>query len=232
MENLNYIVKRDNIYVGLVSDTEKGKIKVMPDGIYEMDLSSELDKYHYFDNRKYLLTQKPQLQYGTGAFDANIFRSMLFVLDENNCANDLLYDSPHYPIFNISEIDLCLASFISIKNDAFNIGRLLEYFKYPEYLTYQEIIEIKEKFFGDFVLENSEIFGIYETDPHQTTVELYDMKGNHRTFNSWLKNGPLPTCNFIALSYTRSGWDLVENRVIDSFIPNEREESIKSLRKM
>lgn len=231
MKNCDFIVKRDDIYVGIVSDTEKEKIEIFADGIYDFGLTDAFYMYHNFDNRKYLLEDKPQLCYGNGSrYEVNNFRSMLFVLDENNCADDLLYNSPHYPIFNISENDLCLSSLLSIKHDAYNLGRLLQYFNYPMYLNYKDIVEIKLRFFGEFLLENSRIFGVYETDSDQTCVETYDCKGKHRTFNQWERNGSLPSCYFIALYNTRSKFDCNIGKVRDAFIPDSREGLIKSLK--
>lgn len=217
---IDYVVKRDDIYIGGVSSTNKQNISIHEDGIYDFSCTSESHIYHYFDNRRYLLEPKTQLFYKD---DPENERSVLFVLDENNCMNDLLYQSPHYPVFNLSDNALCLSSIFSVKNDAYTLGKFLRYLGYPEWLTYEHIVEIKERFFGDFVLDNSELFGIYETGPNTSCYETYDAKGNHRTFNLWKKNGTLPSCYFIPLFKYRSAHK-------DSFVPMEEEGPIKSLK--
>lgn len=219
----DYIVKREDIYVGVVSYIDKEKIKVFPTGIYDFQLSTKEEIRRMFANRKYMLIPKEQLLYGNGSEVDGFKRSMLFVLDEKKCANDLLYDSPHYPIFNISSNDLCLNASIGLCNYIYQMGEFLKVFDYGEYLTYDDIVEIKDKFFGDFMIDNCELLGRYETEPQETSYETYDMYGNHRTFNLKKEDSVLPECYFSMLWHTRS----IKNN--DAFIPNELEGPIKRL---
>lgn len=225
MKSSDYIVSRDDIYVGVVSYVDKDKIKVFPDGIYDFQFISEETILRKFDNRKHLLNTKEQLLYGNGSEIDRFNRSMLFVLDEQKCANDLLYDSPNYPIFNISDKDLCMNARIAICNYVYKMGKFLKVFGYDEKLSYDDIIKIKDKFFYDFMIDNCELLGRIETDPRSTGYETYDMNGEHHTFNLDKKDSLLPECYFSMLWNTRN----IRNR--DVFIPNDFEGSIKKLRK-
>lgn len=223
MKSNNYVVKRKDIYVGVVSCIYKEKIKIFETGIYDLELSTKEEKTKKFDNRKYMLVPKEQLLYGNGSEIDGFNRSMLFVLDEQGCANDLLYDSPHYPIFNISSNDLCLNASIGLCNYIFEMGEFLKVFGYGENLTYDDILEIKDKFFGDFMIANCELLGRYETDPESTGYETYDMQGNHHTFNLIKEDSLLPDCYFSMLWHTRN------KKNNDVFIPSELEGPIKKL---
>lgn len=81
-------------------------------------------------------------------------------------SNDLLYQSPSYPVLNVSDDELCLSigeNKIVIK-DACNLNELLEYFGYKKELTYEDIIELRRTFFtGRFAKDNCELFGYKET---------------------------------------------------------------------
>lgn len=227
MKNCNYIVNRDDIYVGVLSSTIKEQITLCPNGMYiNLPFLTEERIRHGFDDKRYLIKRKSHLCYGNGSIFSvtdEFKRNMLFVLDDNKLANDLLYDSPHYPIFNISEDEVCLNSPISFKHQVYQMKTLLEYFDYPVKLTYDHILQIKNFFFGDFLLDNCELFGIYETDTHETGVEMYDLVGNHRTFNLDKEDAVLPKCYFRDLGFLRCCTK-------DWFIPHELEGPIKSLK--
>lgn len=218
MKTRNYTVNRDEIYVGLVSLTQKDKIIIYNDGLYDTSFSTHEEIQRMFDNRKFLLGKRNQLCYDG---PTEFLRSMLFVLDNENCASDLLYNSPHYPIFNISNNDICINSSISIKNHCYQIGKVLKYFGYKDELVYEDIVRIKDFFFGDFILDNCELFGRYETTPNGTSYETYDSFGNHRTFNKNKKDSIFPECYFEAFWETRK-----------KFIPNELEGPIKILKRL
>lgn len=52
------------------------------------------------------------------------------------------------------------------------------------HLSYEKIIKRRKSLFNyNFVFDNCLLFGQYETDPHDTSYEVSDSKGNHRTFN-------------------------------------------------
>ena len=92
-------------------------------------------------------------------------RSILFVLDEKRRANDLLYHSPLYPIKNITDNSTTIDdtySGIYVKG-AYNLEQLLNYFNYPEELSYSDIVRIRKSFFNKrFAWDNCELFGYKE----------------------------------------------------------------------
>jgi len=149
MKNKNYKVCRDNIFVGQVISTDK---------IYRYS-----KKYRYYDDKSNGLV--------TGVY--SIYRSILFTLDENKFASDLLYQSPNYPILNLTNDDICLnlEGNKTIVNDYINLSELLKYYKYNEELTYNDILRIRERFFNSkFVKDNCELFGVKETTSKELTI--------------------------------------------------------------
>lgn len=252
METNKYIVNRDDIYVGDVCGINPEKIVIHPDGMFDYDaldlgITTEEQVRKTFEGRNYLFKRgAEQLDYGFGMFGADVSfqRTMLFVLDENNHANDLLYNSPHYPVFNISSNKDCLNSHIAILHYTYELGKVLRYFGYPEQLNYDDIVKIREHLFNcDFVLDNCELFGRYETDSHQTSYETYDSNRNHRTFNLIKKDSPLSHKYFDCLIFNRDQFIIEKfihitkcsvkavGYVEDVFLPNEKEGKIKSLHK-
>ena len=250
MENRNYTVNRDDIYVGNVCGIVPERIVIHPDGMFDfavIDLGvvTEEKVRKDLEGRPYLFKRDvAQLDYGyaSGSIGALFQRTMLFILDENNHANDLLYDSPHYPIFNISPNEDCLNSTICVLHRTYQIGKILSYFGYPEQLNYKDIVRIRKHLFNcDFVLDNCELFGRYETDPHETSYEDYDSKGNHRTFNLVKEDSPLSHRYFDCIICNRDQFhreELIQTDpkkytgvVEDAFLPNQREGKIRSLHK-
>lgn len=138
MENKNYKVCRDNIYVGEV---------VRANEIYRYE--GDTDLFH---------TKPDRLEINSWFS----YRSMLFVPNEQKLSNDLLYRSPSYPILNITDDNTCLSlgkGSIVIK-DACNLAVLLEYFGYSKELTFEDIVRIRKAFFtGRFAKDNCELFG-------------------------------------------------------------------------
>ncbi len=140
MENRNYRVNRDDVCIGRVA-----KIN----GVYREDegtglwiKAGELAPMGYPSQKNY--------------------RSMLFVPDENKYSNDLLYQSPSYPVLNMTDDDV----FTNIKEDTIvieyyrSLALLLEYLGYDKTLTYEDIIRIKRIIFsGHFAKDNCELFG-------------------------------------------------------------------------
>ena len=153
MINKKYKVHRKNVYVGLV---------VKADDIYRC---SELKINNYFS--------------GLSVSGYYPCRSMLFVPDENRLANDLLYNSPAYPILNVTDDKFCLAfdnKGIVIK-DACNLDKLLTSFGYNEEITFSDIKKIRKIFFtGKFAADNSELFGWKEIMPKDWTYYENDIK--------------------------------------------------------
>lgn len=244
MKNYNYKVSRDDVYVGNVCGINPEKIEVYPDGLYDYamldyGLVTEEEIRKDLEGRNFLFRRNvEQLYYPS--FES-FRRTMLFVLDENNCANDLLYDSPHYPIFNISSNKDCLNSSICILEYTYQLSKVLQYFEYPEQLGYEDIVKIRKSLFNcNFVLDNCELFGRYETDPHETSYEIHDSNGNHRTFNLIKEDSVLSFKYFDCLVFNRDCFHIEHidpitgkftGHVIDSFLPKKQEGKIRSLRK-
>lgn len=242
MKNREYIVNRDDIFVGDVCGINPEKIRIYSDGLFDFSsidfgLTSEEEVKKSFAGRLYLFKRDTeQLDYGyAGGWVSTLFqRTMLFILDESLHANDLLYDSPHYPILNISPNEDCLNSSICILHNTYQIGEVLKYFGYPEELNYDDIVKIRRTLFNcDFVLDNCQLFGRFETDPHETSYETFDSKGNHRTFNLIKKNSFLSYKYFDCFVCNRDHFVFTDHKdmviVEDAFLPNEKEGKIKSL---
>jgi len=147
MENKNYKVKRDNIYVGAVVKSNK---------IFRVTSNNNL------------FNEKIGQLVSLGAYWN--YRSMLFIPNEKKLANDLLFNSPCYPIINFTDDEFCLSleeDSIIIKK-ACNLSQLLKYFGYGEELTYEDILKIRKTFFtGKFAKENCRLFGWEEKRPEE-----------------------------------------------------------------
>lgn len=143
MKNEDYVVRRDAIYVGEV---------VKSNTVYRL----EGDK-----NSEYNQPEKLTTSIWTN------YRSMLFVPDENLFSNDLLFDSPAYPVLNITDDETCLSlgnDSVFIK-DACSLDKLLEYYGYPEELTLEDVKKLREIFFtGHFAKDNCQMFGWEELE--------------------------------------------------------------------
>ena len=149
---------------------------------------------------------------------------MLFTLDEKRHANDLLYASPHYPILNMSKNEDCLNEKICICMQTYQLYELLKYYNYPDIIGYKDVLKIRNTFFNcDYILDNCELYGLYETGPFETGRETTDSRGNHRTFNIEKEESDFPPCFFYMM------WDHRDYRHIDKFKPCEEEGPIKSL---
>ncbi len=229
MKNRNYKVCRDNIYVGEVVRT---------------------DQVNQYKGEVNCLTVEPGQIYVSVY---NPYRSMLFIPNEENLANDLLYQSPNYPILNVTDDKTCLGlgeKSIVIK-DACNLAALLKYFKYEEELTYQDILSIRKKFFtGKFAKDNCELFGYKESKPEDYTYlnhgvkitnpkelklrilqEKISQKLGHRSF-SGVSKGILPREYFDVLDKLGDSGilDAIEwNEKINAFKPSKQEGHIRKL---
>lgn len=146
MENRKYTVCRDNVYVGEVIKTN--------------------DIYVYEEDGKDVLI--------SGAYYS--LRSILFTVNENGCAEDLIYNSPNYPILNITDNHKCLSLGENslVIRDAQNLADLLTYFGYKHDLTFEDIMKIRKRFFsGFFGINNCELFGMKELASENTESFVY-----------------------------------------------------------
>ena len=252
MENRNYKVDRNNIYVGDVIVIEDDRMRVTKAPKPFMDGSTLEEAYEAYkewaqlnSNRTYLLKRMNFENLGPDEEWSRIdyyrvsrciprLRSMLFTLDENNHANDLLYDSPHYPIFDISPDEDCLKSPICIGHNTYELRELLKYDGFSEELGYEDILRIRNTYFTcDYALNNCEFFGVRETGPHETGLFCYDSKANYRTFNDYMdvyiEGAQFPYTYFFMLVYNKDYYDYHSKCVIDMFKPRDEEGPIKSL---
>lgn len=142
MKDRKYVVSRDDVYVGEV--------------VRAFNIYRDLGEVDIFEAKSGKLD--------TGSWFS--YRSMLFVPDENNFSNDLLYKTPNYPILNVTDDNVCLGlgkNSIVIR-DACNLAELLEYFDYGKDLTFEDIMKIRKTFFtGKFAKDNCQLFGWRET---------------------------------------------------------------------
>lgn len=231
MENRDYKVCRENIYVGSVVRTNK---------IYRYE--------------GYTITgaKKPsQLD----VFGWRNYRNILFVLDEEKLSSDLLYRSPSYPVLNVTDDEKVLeleGSNIVIK-DACNLAKLLEYFGYNKELTYKDLLRIRKTFFtGRFAKDNCELFGWKESQPedgiyYENGVEITDPKELKWRIAEQRRAQQAGQRSFVGIGTSelpREYWEALDQRGnnklidvlsglennIDSFKPAKEEGPIKRLK--
>lgn len=231
MKNRRYKVSRENIYVGEVVRTDS--------------------VYRYEGETDFFRTKPGQLDV-TSWYS---YRSMLFVPNYENFANDLLYQSPNYPILNVTKDDTCLnlgEKSIVIK-DACNLAPLLKYFGYNEKLTFKDIMDIRKTFFtGRFAKDNCELFGWKETMAEDVTfyvngVEVTspeEIEKRRERFRADQQAGHRSFCGVSASVLPREYFDVLDARgdnslmdaisfheKMDAFKPDKNEGPIKRLRR-
>jgi len=222
MKNKKYVVSRDDIYVGEV---------VRTDSICRNE-----------GDRNFFRIKPGQLY--TGVWRS--YRSMLFVPDEQKLSNDLLYNTPNYPILNVTDDETCLnlGKKSIVLSDAYNLAVLLEYFGYKKDLSYEDIIKIHDTFFtGRFGMDNSKLFGMEEFIPsgfkpnitnEDERYELYKQSvslGSKRQFGS-ISTSELPRELMDVLDIRGNnssvyGW----GNKIDAFTPHKEEGRVRKLKK-
>ena len=229
MKDRNYRVNIRNIYVGIVQNIDLSKLTICHDFPYINFDNNEEELRRHLQNKAYLFRKgKDFIDYEMG-WPIDFGRSMLFTLDGNNHADDLLYDSPHYPVFNISPNEDCLSSSISVVDDAFELYEVLKFLGYPEEIGYEEVLNLRKTLFScDYVMNHCKEFGIIETAPERTAYDGYDSKGNYRTFNDEIEEFSLPRCHFDGIMMCKDHYSPVKG-VIDSFKPCDEEGIVKSL---
>jgi len=182
-------------------------------------IASEEEYRRFYSNQLFLIDGTPHLMDYVIHSRKYTSRKMLFIIDENKCANDLLYDTFRYPIFNISPDKLCLASPICV-TEAYSMELFLKYFNYPEVLNYNDIVNIRDTFFGDFAFDNCELLGVYETGSDETSYEYHDSHRRHRTFNKE-KLDSVFSWNYFVMLASPNGWDFTPNIEIESGMVRE-----------
>lgn len=172
--NRNYqglVTTRDNIYVGKV---------IAP-------ISPEIEPIvKYYDEYDNELTGDELIVNGKVnrvATGGDIYRKILFSLDEYNLANDLLYNSPNYYVKGI-EPKILTSKNIMI-GEYYNLEELLTYFKFKRELKEEDIKKIYRLFLKNdtFLYDNAEAFGL-------TISKRFGIKGYYPIG----KDHPFPSC--------------------------------------
>ncbi len=197
---MNYNI--DNIYVGEL---------VKANRIYRW--------YHESKNKSEIISNSPW-----EVEKYKKLRNILFSLTDDKLSNDLFYDSPNYPILNISDYNTIskLNNNIILVKDATNLKKLLEYFGYKNDLTEEDLIKIKNTLFKPtFILDLSLLFGYIEVED-TNNFDIKDIYTN-RLFKN-INKSMLPKEYFLSLinfkDYKKDGLKY------DTFKPKE---SIKKL---
>ena len=150
MENNNYVVDRSSIYFGILVENK--------DEIHNL---GDVGNSYY-----------PSIY--------KVYRPILFRLDENNCANDLLNNTPNYPVLGHLPIHVFQKNKVMVI-DSFCLGDLLEYRGYSELLDLSDVISIRNKIFTyRFLFENSSLFGYERISPCDITVYDYPYNYNNK----------------------------------------------------
>ena len=109
-----------------------------------------------------------------------VYRPILFRLDENNCANDLLNNTPNYPVLGHLPIHVFQKNKVMVI-DSFCLGDLLKYFGYSELLDLSDVISIRNEIFTyKFLYENSSLFGYERIVPDTLTPYDYPYNYNNK----------------------------------------------------
>lgn len=228
MKNRNYTIKRENIYVGRV-----------------VKLVSPCIEQHKIQNKSEVCPS------GTVATCTKPYRSMLFVPTEEGFAEDLLYDSPSYPIMNIASPKACSETPDRIViSECCRLAKLLQYLGYDRKLSFNDLVTIRNTIFTNQWAENNcRLFGFKEIKPDLTKdiskAEIKRELSLYKRDKSWgmrniVKNEDgtslLPEEYLYALSSMRDS--NIREAIIDAFfgIPSRRnafkphkDEDVKSL---
>lgn len=162
-----YIVKRNEVQIGTL----------------EMPLDSQVilkDKNGKMFKGNKLDISNIKSQYQT----AITCRGMLFREDENGRAEDLIYTTPYRYYIDKTGKRIYDSAFDFVITNPYKINKLLEYLKYGEYLTQNDLNSIYRLLIAhrDWLSKNLELFGFKKTEektrkvvfPIETEVTLYD----------------------------------------------------------
>lgn len=206
---------------------------------------------------RYPIDVNPSFGVVPGSFYVNEYhfcRTMIFQLNEKKLAEDLLYDSPNYPILNISDREDLYFTKLAII-DPINLGPLLKCFKYNEVITSAELKQIRNQFFnGRFAKDHCELFGMQEILPEEKKYykdateitnagEQVEVISFHRGLSTreFIRVGqgvlPLEYWELLDEMGNNNLIDVIFNKLegteahIDSFKPSKKERHIKKLTK-
>lgn len=234
MKNRSYKIKRDDVFVGTV-----------------VRATSKI--YRYNGTNNFFRTKPGELELGSWRH----YRNMLFVPNEEHdlYSSDLLYDSPEYPVLNVTDDNICLnlePESVVIR-DAYNLSMLLQHYGFKDTLSLEDLIRIRHTFFnGKFAEDNCKLFGYKETmaedltfyengeeitDPRKLEKKRREYRAEqlagYRMFTS-IPNNDLPRELFDVLNYMgdHTLFDVLtdwEDRM-DAFKPSKEEGKIKRLK--
>ena len=230
MENINYKVNRNDIYVGKViklSDLDSSHFHIHPNGIYTINEGLKLDLSE--ESRPQIYDKKPMIERNIILKKGDLLRRMFFVLDENNHANDLLYNSPHYPVQHISPVEDLQTSKIWIDEHAYRLDRILEYFDFPEIMTYEDVLKLQQYFANGYCLDNSTLFGLHKCNSDESDIISFDDRNIKCVHLKCQNDGVLPWQYYDALERCRN--QVVEGKEVDFSIPSVKEGPVKVLKK-
>lgn len=112
--------------------------------------------------------------------DFKPYRSILFVADSDGKTFDLLYNSPKYPLEDSKASENPYA--LTVVTGNVNIGPLLKYYGYPEFLDFEDALNIRKTFFdGNFAQNNSEVFGLVKLPFEQLLAQEKTKAGNQES---------------------------------------------------
>ncbi len=220
MTNKNYIVNRDNVYVGEVVEITNNVCR----------------RGSYID---YLNVKKGKL----AIYSWMSYRSMLFTVDDNKMANDLLYKTPVYPILNITDDDICLNLKIGsvVLNEAYNLSSILQYFNFNDELKIEDLVKIRKMFFtGRFGMDNSRLFGMEEFIPDDFKADIIDSDERYKLYKESLKLSSTRQFGYVAKNeLPRELMSVLDERgrsknklvFTDPFRPSFKEGYVKKLTK-
>ena len=150
-----YVAKRDNVYAGTLIKT----------CIPEVSIIDEFGQEYKQDEFEKLGITNFQIKGGL------ILRGMLFSINKNDMAEDLVYDSPND--YNIEGIEPKLNLFDEfVVTEYAKLEELLKYLKYGEDLTQEDLNQIYRRFLvhGWWLKRHLELFG-YQKDSNGYQAE-------------------------------------------------------------
>ncbi len=131
MENRKYKVLRDNVYAGQI--------------VQNLDYQINSD-----EKNKGIISLRFH----------HVCRNIIFTIDSENRADDLLFNSPRYPISNvtsaISDEEKVRKMNRLMVESAVNLAPILEYLGYKSKLGYEDILKIRKQLFTNISLINGE----------------------------------------------------------------------------
>jgi len=114
--------------------------------------------------------------------------AVLFIINENR-ADDLLYDSPKYPVLGVSSDKDCYIAKAVIK-DAYCLSDLLQHLGYYKTLGYKDITHIEKNVFSGWLGKKS-FDVVKKIDDEQLFNILQSFKENKNAFKPHKQEGKI-----------------------------------------